>query len=59
MTNEDGLLELRNKLDNIDNTLLELINQRMKVDCGYNIMGMPAVKFDEEGHPTIAWNGEK
>lgn len=27
------------------------------VDCGYNIMGMPAVKFDEEGHPTIAWNG--
>ena len=31
MTNEDGLLELRNKLDNIDNTLLDLINQRMKV----------------------------
>ena len=29
------------------------------VDCGYNIMGMPAVKFDEEGKPTIAWNGEK
>ncbi len=27
------------------------------VDCGYNIMGMPAVKFDEEGRPTIAWNG--
>lgn len=27
------------------------------VDSGYNIMGMPAVKFDEEGHPTIAWNG--
>ena len=31
MTNEDGLLELRNKLDNIDNTLLDLINQRMKI----------------------------
>jgi enoyl-[acyl-carrier protein] reductase I len=29
------------------------------VDCGFNIMGMPAVKFDEEGKPTIAWNGEK
>ncbi len=29
------------------------------VDCGYNIMGMPAVKFDEDGKPTIAWNGEK
>ena len=29
------------------------------VDCGYNIMGMPAVKFDEEGKPHIAWNGEK
>ena len=29
------------------------------VDSGYNIMGMPAVKFDEEGKPTIAWNGEK
>ena len=29
------------------------------VDSGFNIMGMPAVKFDEEGHPTIAWNGEK
>lgn len=27
------------------------------VDCGYNIMGMPAVKFDEDGRPTIAWNG--
>ena len=31
MNNEDGLLELRNKLDNIDNTLLDLINQRMKI----------------------------
>ena len=31
MTNEDGLLELRNKLDNVDNTLLDLINQRMKI----------------------------
>ena len=29
--NEEGLLELRNKLDNIDNNLLELINERMKI----------------------------
>ena len=28
------------------------------VDAGFNIMGMPAVEFDEEGKPTIAWNGE-
>ena len=28
------------------------------VDGGYNIMGMPAVKFDEDGKPSIAWNGE-
>ena len=28
---EDGLLELRNKLDNIDNTLLDLINERMHI----------------------------
>jgi len=28
------------------------------VDNGYNIMGMPAVKFDENGKPSIAWNGE-
>lgn len=27
------------------------------VDNGFNIMGMPAVKFDEKGKPTIAWNG--
>ena len=27
------------------------------VDCGYNIMGMPAVEFDENGKPAIAWNG--
>ncbi|NVJ52376.1 MAG: enoyl-ACP reductase FabI [Campylobacteraceae bacterium] len=27
------------------------------VDCGYNIMGMPAVEFDEKGKPSIAWNG--
>ena len=27
------------------------------VDCGFNIMGMPAVEFNEEGKPTIAWNG--
>jgi len=29
------------------------------VDAGYNIMGMPAVEFDDEGKPKIAWNGEK
>jgi enoyl-[acyl-carrier protein] reductase I len=28
------------------------------VDSGYNIMGMPAVAFDENGKPKIAWNGE-
>jgi len=28
------------------------------VDAGYNIMGMPAVEFDEDGKPHIAWNGE-
>ena len=28
------------------------------VDAGYNIMGMPAVEFDEAGKPHIAWNGE-
>ena len=28
------------------------------VDGGFNIMGMPAVNFDENGKPTIAWNGE-
>lgn len=27
------------------------------VDSGYNIMGMPAVNFDDNGKPTIAWNG--
>jgi len=27
------------------------------VDNGYNIMGMPAVDFDENGKPAIAWNG--
>lgn len=27
------------------------------VDCGYNVMGMPAVEFDENGKPSIAWNG--
>jgi enoyl-[acyl-carrier protein] reductase I len=27
------------------------------VDCGFNVMGMPAVEFNEEGRPTIAWNG--
>ncbi|MGB6328016.1 MAG: enoyl-ACP reductase FabI [Halarcobacter sp.] len=29
------------------------------VDCGFNIMGMPATTFDENGKQTIAWNGEK
>ncbi len=28
------------------------------VDAGFNIMGMPAVDFDENGKPKIAWNGE-
>ena len=28
---EEGLLELRNKLDNIDNTVLDLINERMHI----------------------------
>jgi enoyl-[acyl-carrier protein] reductase I len=28
------------------------------VDGGFNIMGMPAVEFDENGKPHIAWNGE-
>ena len=28
------------------------------VDAGYNIMGMPAVEFDDAGKPHIAWNGE-
>ncbi len=27
------------------------------VDCGYNIMGMPATIFDEDGKQKIAWNG--
>jgi enoyl-[acyl-carrier protein] reductase I len=29
------------------------------VDAGYNIMGMPAVSFDEEGKQKIAWDGNK
>ena len=28
------------------------------VDSGFNIMGLPAVNFDERGKATIAWNGE-
>ncbi|MEA3491252.1 MAG: enoyl-ACP reductase FabI [Campylobacterota bacterium] len=28
------------------------------VDSGYNIMGLPAVNFDEKGRASIAWNGE-
>ena len=28
------------------------------VDAGYNLMGMPAVEFDENGKPKIVWNGE-
>lgn len=31
MASEDGLLELRNKLDDIDNKLLNLLNERMKL----------------------------
>jgi len=27
------------------------------VDAGYNMMGMPAVAFDENGKPKIAWDG--
>ena len=27
------------------------------VDNGFNIMGLPAVDFDEKGKATIAWNG--
>ncbi|RBQ28180.1 enoyl-ACP reductase FabI [Aliarcobacter vitoriensis] len=27
------------------------------VDSGFNIMGMPAVEFEEGGKPRIAWNG--
>ena len=27
------------------------------VDAGYNIMGMPAVEFNDEGKPKIAWDG--
>ncbi len=29
------------------------------VDSGFNIMGMPAVVFEEGQRPKIAWNGEK
>ena len=29
------------------------------VDGGFNIMGMPAVAFDEDGKQNIVWNGEK
>ncbi len=29
------------------------------VDGGFNIMGMPATIFDENGKQVIAWNGEK
>jgi enoyl-[acyl-carrier protein] reductase I len=28
------------------------------VDSGFNIMGMPAVEFDEEERPRIAWDGK-
>ena len=28
------------------------------VDSGYNIMGMPAVEFDDKGKVHLAWNGE-
>ncbi|MBT7117728.1 MAG: SDR family oxidoreductase, partial [Campylobacteraceae bacterium] len=29
------------------------------VDGGFNVMGMPAVSFDENGKQTIAWDGNK
>lgn len=29
------------------------------VDNGFNIMGMPATKINEEGKQVIAWNGDK
>ena len=29
------------------------------VDGGFNIMGMPAVSFDENGKQTIAWDGNR
>jgi enoyl-[acyl-carrier protein] reductase I len=29
------------------------------VDSGYNIMGMPAVSFSDDGKQQIAWNGDK
>jgi len=29
------------------------------VDCGFNIMGMPAVETNEDGKQTIAWDGNK
>ncbi len=28
------------------------------VDSGYNVMGMPAVEFDDKGKVHLAWNGE-
>jgi len=28
------------------------------VDSGYNLMGMPAVEFDDKGKVHLAWNGE-
>jgi len=28
------------------------------VDNGFNVMGLPAVEFDEKGKASIAWNGE-
>lgn len=31
MSDENGLLELRNQLDTIDNKLLDLINERMQI----------------------------
>lgn len=31
MSNEDGLLELREQLDSIDNKILDLLNDRMKL----------------------------
>jgi enoyl-[acyl-carrier protein] reductase I len=27
------------------------------VDGGYNVMGMPAVEFDENNKPSLVWKG--
>ena len=36
----------------------DLFPSHDNADSGFNIMGMPAVEFDEDGgKPKIAWNG--